>query len=136
MTMQPRIAIVTGGSNGIGAGICQSLLAADYRVVSLDREPIKAPAERLTAVQVDLANATETRRVANDLARQFAATTIIHNAGAVLEKPLEDVASEDLQALSNLHLAAPLALVQANLAAMKAQKFGRIVLVSTRAVLG
>jgi 3-oxoacyl-[acyl-carrier protein] reductase len=54
----------------------------------------------------------------------------------VLEKPLEDVAPEDLQILTNLHLAAPLALVQANLATMKAQHFGRIVLVSTRAVLG
>jgi NAD(P)-dependent dehydrogenase (short-subunit alcohol dehydrogenase family) len=134
--MQPRIAIVTGGSNGIGAAICQSLLSAGYRVVALDREPLKVQSDGLTGVQVDLANAAETQRVANDLGRQFAATTIIHNAGAVLEKPLEDVAIDDLHALANLHLAAPLALVQANLATMKAQKFGRIVLVSTRAVLG
>jgi NAD(P)-dependent dehydrogenase (short-subunit alcohol dehydrogenase family) len=134
--MQERIAIVTGGSNGIGAAICQSLLRAGYGVVALDREPLKTQADGLTGVQVDLANAAETQRLANDLARRFAATTIIHNAGAVLEKPLEDVAIEDLHALTNLHLAAPLALVQANLATMKAQKFGRIVLVSTRAVLG
>jgi 3-oxoacyl-[acyl-carrier protein] reductase len=134
--MQPRIAIVTGGSNGIGAAICQALLSAGYRVVSLDREPLKAQAENLIGVQVDLANATEARRVASEVARQYAATTIIHNAGAVLEKPLENVPFEDLQTLANLHLAAPIALVQANLATMKTARFGRIVLVSTRAVLG
>jgi NAD(P)-dependent dehydrogenase (short-subunit alcohol dehydrogenase family) len=134
--MQPRIAIVTGGSNGIGAAICQSLLGGSYRVISLDREPLKRPTPNLTGVQVDLANPAETRRVAGEVARQFAATTIIHNAGAVLEKPLEEVSLDDLHTLTNLHLAAPLALVQANLATMKAQRFGRIVLVASRAVLG
>jgi NAD(P)-dependent dehydrogenase (short-subunit alcohol dehydrogenase family) len=131
-----RTAIVTGGSNGIGAAICHSLLGAGYSVVSLDRAPLEKPADRLTAIQVDLSNAEETRKVAAEVACQFAPTTIIHNAGAVLEKPLEDVAPEDLQTLTNLHLAAPLALVPANLATMKAQRYGRIVLVSTRAVLG
>lgn len=134
--MPQRTAIVTGGSNGIGAAICESLLSAGYRVVSLDRAPLAKPADGLTGIQIDLANPAETRRVAVEVARQFAPTTVIHNAGAVLEKPLEDVAPDDLQTLTNLHLAAPLALVQASLATMKAQRFGRIVLVSTRAVLG
>jgi NAD(P)-dependent dehydrogenase (short-subunit alcohol dehydrogenase family) len=134
--MQSRIAILTGGSHGIGAAICRSLLAAGYQVVSLDREPGKMQADNLVSVQVDLTDAGATRRVATELAQRFAATTVIHNAGAVLEKPLEEVLPEDLQSLTTLHLAAPLALVQANLATMKAQGFGRIVLVSTRAVLG
>jgi NAD(P)-dependent dehydrogenase (short-subunit alcohol dehydrogenase family) len=134
--MQHRTAIVTGGSNGIGAAICESLLSAGYRVVSLDRVPLENAKDGLTGIQVDLANAAETRRVAAEVARQFAPTTLIHNAGAVLEKPLEEVTPDDLQTLTNLHLAAPLALVQANLATMKAQRYGRIVLVSTRAVLG
>jgi NAD(P)-dependent dehydrogenase (short-subunit alcohol dehydrogenase family) len=131
-----RVAIVTGGSHGIGAVICQSLLTAGYPVISLDRDPSAIQAENLTPVQVDLTNSTQTYEVAEELARQHPATTIIHNAGAVLEKPLEDVALDDLHALTNLHLAAPLAVVQANLATMKTERFGRIVLVSTRAVLG
>ena len=108
-----RTAIVTGGSNGIGVAICQSLLSAGYRVVSLDRAPLAKQADGLTGIQVDLSNAAETRKVAAELARQFSPTTIIHNAGAVLEKPLEDVAPEDLQTLTNLHLAAPIALASA-----------------------
>lgn len=134
--MQPRIAIVTGGSNGIGSSITQSLLANGYRVVSLDREPLPKQTENLTGIQVDLSDAEATRKVAAEVATNFPATTIIHNAGAVLEKALEDVALEDLHTLTNLHLAAPLALVQANLKTMKAERFGRIVLVSSRAVLG
>ena len=46
------------------------------------------------------------------------------------------MSTADLAALANLHLAAPLSLVQANLPAMKAAHYGRIVLISTRAVLG
>jgi NAD(P)-dependent dehydrogenase (short-subunit alcohol dehydrogenase family) len=42
----------------------------------------------------------------------------------------------EVETLVGLHLAAPIALVQANLAPMKAARFGRIVLVATRAVLG
>ena len=49
---------------------------------------------------------------------------------------LEDVKLQDLDALVQLHLASPLLLVQAALPAMKAAGFGRIVLLSSRAVLG
>lgn len=134
--MSDRHALVTGGSGGIGAVVCRKLLEGGYRVVSLDK---RAPVESLPGlrhVQVDLTDATATREVAFELARQIPITTVIHNAGAVREKPLEEVTPEDLQALTNLHLAAALALVQANLPAMKQEHYGRVVLVSTRAVLG
>jgi NAD(P)-dependent dehydrogenase (short-subunit alcohol dehydrogenase family) len=70
------------------------------------------------------------------LAVESPATTVIHCAGVTREKPLEDATLEDLDALAHLHLGAAMSLVQANLPAMKAAHFGRIVLVSTRAVLG
>jgi 3-oxoacyl-[acyl-carrier protein] reductase len=135
-TPAPRCAIVTGGSNGIGESVCLELLGQGYEVISLSREPAKIQSERLHSVRVDLMNAEETRRVAAELAQRFVVTTIVHNAGAVMEKPLEEVLVEDLQKLHNLHVAAPLTLVQANLQSMKAHRYGRIVLVSTRAVLG
>lgn len=134
--MEPKVALVTGGSSGIGAAICHSLLAADYEVISISHEPTETDSKRLHSVVTDLTDAVATRQTAFDLAKRFPITTIIHNAGAVREKELEAVLPEDLQALTNLHLAAPLALVQANVATMKAQRFGRILLISTRAVLG
>ena len=134
--MSESFALLTGGSSGIGAATCQLLLAAGYHVISLDRCPTPASSSRLHQIQVDLSDVEATRSSAVDAARRFPITTVIHNAGAVRQQPLEQVTAGDLQTLTNLHVAAPIALVQASLATMKAQGFGRIVLVSTRAVLG
>ena len=129
-------AIVTGGSTGIGVAILNTLLADGYEVVNLSRRPAGITHANLTSVSVDLTDGAATRSVIADLAASRPATTIVHNAGVIRQKFLEDVVPEDLTALTQLHLATPIALVQANLAAMKAAHYGRIVLVSSRAVLG
>jgi NAD(P)-dependent dehydrogenase (short-subunit alcohol dehydrogenase family) len=134
--MSQSVALLTGGSSGIGAATCRLLLAAGYQVISLDRNPGLIESPNLQEVQVDLSDVEATRTVAAQLARQFRITTVVHNAGAVRQQPLELVSAEDLQTLTHLHIAAPIALVQANLATMKAQHFGRVILISTRAVLG
>jgi NAD(P)-dependent dehydrogenase (short-subunit alcohol dehydrogenase family) len=134
--MSQPVALLTGGSSGIGAATCRLLLAAGYQVISLDRNPGRIESPNLREVQVDLSDVEATRTVAAQLARQFRITTVVHNAGAVRQQPLELVSVEDLETLTNLHIAAPIALVQANLATMKAQHFGRVILISTRAVLG
>jgi 3-oxoacyl-[acyl-carrier protein] reductase len=134
--MSQSVALLTGGSSGIGAATCQLLLAAGYQVISLDRNPGRIESPNLQEVQVELSDVDSTRTVAAQLARQFRITTVIHNAGAVRQQPLELVSAEDLETLTHLHIAAPIALVQANLATMKAQHFGRVILISTRAVLG
>ena len=129
-------ALLTGGSTGIGAAICKRLLDAGYAVVSLDRKPASITHSRLISVVVDLSDIDATRKVAKEYAASHPSTVIVHNAGAVLERPLEQVTPEDINTLVGLHTVAPITLVQANVAAMKAAKFGRIVLISTRAVLG
>lgn len=134
--MSDKYALVTGGSSGIGAAICKSLLDDGYEVVSLSRRNSDKPPKGLHQVQVDLADPAATREAAREVASRFPITTVVHNAGAIREKPLEEVTLEDLQALTNLHLAAALSLVQAQLPLMKQRRFGRIVLMSTRAVLG
>jgi 3-oxoacyl-[acyl-carrier protein] reductase len=134
--MSQSVALLTGGSSGIGAATCQLLLAGGYQVISLDRNPGRIESPNLQEVQVDLTDVEATRTVAAQLARQFRITTVVHNAGAVRQQPLELVSAEDLETLTHLHIAAPIALVQANLATMKAQHFGRVILISTRAVLG
>jgi 3-oxoacyl-[acyl-carrier protein] reductase len=129
-------ALVTGGSSGIGAAICRSLLEDGYQVISLSRKISGKTVPGFHEMEVDLADTLATREAAHEMASRFPITTLIHNAGAIREKPLEDVTLEDLQSLTNLHLAAALSLMQATLPTMKQRHFGRVVLVSSRAVLG
>lgn len=131
-----RTAIVTGGNAGIGRAIVEHLLDAGYEVISLDLRANAPGHARLHTVEVDLCDATATREAAAEIAARHAPTTLIHNAGAIRPALLPDVAQEDLLALTNLHLAAPIALAQAMLPAMREQHFGRLVLISSRAALG
>ena len=112
-------AVVTGGSSGIGAEICRQMLEAGYEVISLARRKPAQSHARLHAVEVDLMDRSATERVATDIAARFPISHIVHNAGVIRPALLPDVAQDDLQALTQLHLGAALALVQAALPAMK-----------------
>ena len=68
--------------------------------------------------------------------RRFAVTHLVHNAGVIRPGRIADVKAADLADLSRLHLAAPLLLLQAVLPGMRARRFGRVVLLSSRAALG
>ena len=128
--------VLTGGSSGIGLATAQAFLDEGYEVISLSRRdcPLRSP--RLKSVSVDLADAAATDEAVRAVASRTPATTVVHCAGAIRERQIEDATLADLAELSNLHLGAALSLVQANLPAMKRARFGRIVLISSRAVLG
>jgi 3-oxoacyl-[acyl-carrier protein] reductase len=128
--------VLTGGSSGIGLATAEAFLNDGYEVISIARRPCPLRSERLRSVTVDLMDAGATRSAVVALAAAAPATTIVHCAGAVREKTIEETSIADLAALASLHLAAALSLVQANLPSMKEAHYGRIVLISTRAVLG
>lgn len=128
--------LVTGGASGIGDAICRSLLARGETVVCLDlvRPGFSDPG--LHAFEVDLCDAAATKAAAAEVAARFAVTRLVHNAGVIRPALVDDVKVEDLAALSQLHLGAPLLLLQAALPAMRAARFGRVVLIGSRAGLG
>jgi NAD(P)-dependent dehydrogenase (short-subunit alcohol dehydrogenase family) len=130
------VALVTGGSAGIGRAICERLLGEGATVISLDRAAGTIDHPRLRAIEVDLADRGATAQVAADIARRFAVTTVVHNAGAIRAASLAHVQLGDLDALVELHLGSAIALVQAALPAMRAAHFGRVVMISSRAALG
>ena len=131
-----QVAIVTGGSAGIGATICRRMLDAGYEVVSLARRRPDWSHPALHAVEVDLTDAAATKQAAESVAKQYAVGTVIHNAGVIRPNLLPDVRQEDLHDLTQLHLGAVILIVQAVLPGMRERKFGRIVLMSSRAALG
>ena len=126
-------AVVTGGSAGIGRAIVQKLLERGEEVISLDVQPGDSKAKH---VKVDLTDAEATRQAAEEIAKKHSITTVIHNAGVIRPALLPEAKLADFNALVNLHLSAAILLTQAALPAMKEAGYGRVVLVSSRAVLG
>ncbi|MDE2305333.1 MAG: SDR family oxidoreductase, partial [Gammaproteobacteria bacterium] len=90
----------------------------------------------LRSVCVDLEDRTTATAAIHSLAGSFPATTLVHCAGAIRQRPIEAVEPADLDALVQLHLGTAITLLQANLAAMRAARYGRVVLISSRAALG
>jgi 3-oxoacyl-[acyl-carrier protein] reductase len=131
-----KVAVVTGGSAGIGRAICERLLAQDYELVSLARRRSDIAHAKLHNIEVDLTDRAATAEAVQELTRRFAVTTVVHNAGVIRPALLPDVKLDDLDALVDLHLGCAIQLVQAALPAMKERRFGRVVLLSSRAALG
>lgn len=130
------VAIVTGGSAGIGEVICRRMIDAGYQVVSLARRRPQWSHPALHAVEVDLTDTVATEQAAGAVATRFTVDAVIHNAGAIRANLLPEVKQKDLHDLTQLHLGAVILIVQAVLPSMRERKFGRIVLVSSRAALG
>lgn len=134
--MSERAIIVTGGSTGIGAAIVDRLLADGRSVVTLQR---RAPARndpRLHHIACDLTKAEATRIAGAEAARRFEITGLVNNAGGGDPAEISEVDLKTFQDVAALHLQASLLLTQAVLPGMRARKFGRIVNIGSRAMLG
>lgn len=131
-----RVAAVTGGSAGIGKAICEDLLAQGYQVVSLARRSCDIEDAGMHSIEVDLTDRSATADAVHELTSRFDVTTVVHNAGVIRAALLPEVKLSDLDALVDLHLGCAVQLVQAALPAMRAARFGRVVLLSSRAALG
>ncbi|WP_439143411.1 SDR family NAD(P)-dependent oxidoreductase [Planktotalea sp.] len=134
--MTQYTALITGGSKGIGADLGQRLIQRGYTVVSLSRGAPEWSHDALHHVEVDLTDATATERVAKDIAATHNITHLIHNAGVIRPNLVEEATTEDLTALTQIHLGAPLILLQACLPNMKENQFGRVLFNGSRAALG
>jgi NAD(P)-dependent dehydrogenase (short-subunit alcohol dehydrogenase family) len=131
-----NVAIVTGASSGIGAAIAKAMLERDYRVISLALDKPDWSHPRLEFRLVDLLDAKLTEAAAAEIVRERRVTHIVHNAGVIRPNPVEAATAGDIAALAQLHLGAALILLGASLPQMKQGRFGRVVLISSRAALG
>lgn len=132
--MASYTAVITGGNKGIGADLAGAMVAQGWKVISLSRHP--AEAEGVESVLADLTDPAAVAGAAADIAARHEVTHLVNNAGIILPNLLEDAAPRDLQTLTQLHLGAPLQLLQAFLPAMKARRFGRVLFNGSRAGLG
>ena len=128
--------LVTGGSTGIGAAICDTFLKQGMQVVNLSRRPLERPEMPLINIQLDLSDRNSTERVAADIAKNYSITGFVHNAGLIRPALLSAVSLDDYDYLSQVHIGAAITLTQAILPGMRERQFGRIILITSRAALG
>jgi NAD(P)-dependent dehydrogenase (short-subunit alcohol dehydrogenase family) len=127
-------ALVTGGSNGIGEGICRMFLERGDSVINIDVQRPKSSSG--TFFEADLADADATKEVAARVAREFEVDVIVNNAGTPTPGFLDEVTRQQFELGVNITMRTPLLLAQAIVPGMKARQFGRIVSISSRAILG
>lgn len=136
MTAATETAVVTGASSGIGEAIAASLLNRGLQVVTLQRSPPKLKHENLHFRSVDLTDMAATRKVADELAAELPVRYLVNNAGANCPNPLEKATIEELNYVVTITLGAAMVLIQSFVPGMRQAKFGRIVNISSRAILG
>lgn len=135
--MQPtEAAVVTGASSGIGEACAQRLLERGVAVVTLQRSAPRIKHPNLHFRQIDLADLNATQKLAQELAAEFPVRYLVNNAGANRPALLEEASIDDFEYVTRITLGAAMLLTQAFVPAMRQAKFGRIVSISSRAVLG
>jgi len=136
MSEREQVALVTGGSSGIGRAICEALLAQGRSVVNLDYQAPAWSHPRLVSIQADLTKQTEIEHAARRIAATYDVTALVNNAGATRPGGIDSASMQDLDDVVGLHLRAPILLVQACLPSLRACGQGRIVNMASRAALG
>jgi NAD(P)-dependent dehydrogenase (short-subunit alcohol dehydrogenase family) len=129
-------AVVTGASSGIGEAIAAALLDRGIPVVSLQRSAPKLKHKDLHFRAVDLTDLAATRKVANDVAAEFPVRYLVNNAGQNAPNSLEKATVKELNEVLTITLGAAMVLIQSFVPGMRRAKFGRIVNISSRAILG
>ncbi|SFU81336.1 SDR family NAD(P)-dependent oxidoreductase [Halomonas korlensis] len=133
---QRHCAVVTGGARNIGQAIALRLLQDGYHVIVADIVEPEADSLKAAARQVDLADAGATQRVMEEIAERYSVTRLVNNVGVVAPALLEEARLEDFDKLMHLNVRSALVCTQALLPAMKARGMGRIVMNTSRVVLG
>jgi NADP-dependent 3-hydroxy acid dehydrogenase YdfG len=141
MELQDAVVLVTGASSGTGAATARAAAEAGAKVVLAARR-----AERIQAIARELPDAfpveTDVTRdgelaalVDATLQRYDRVDVLINNAGQGLHEPLEHVTPDDLRAVFELNVVAPLVAMQRVIPPMRAQGGGAIVNVSSGTTL-
>jgi len=127
-----RVAVITGASQGIGAGLVAGYRAQGWAVVANARTIKPSGDAAVLAVQVDVSQpATADRIVTEALERFGRIDTLVNNAGVFIGKPFTDYTIEDYQLAVAVNLTGFFLVTQRVIAAMLNSGGGHVVNIST-----
>jgi NAD(P)-dependent dehydrogenase (short-subunit alcohol dehydrogenase family) len=126
-----RVAIITGGSQGIGAGLVAGYRARGWAVVASARTIKPSEDPDLLTVAGDIAEpATAERIVDAALARFGRIDTLVNNAGVFLSKPFTDYTADDYALVVGVNLTGFFWVTQRAVAEMASRYGGHVVNIS------
>src|SRR5262247_674486 len=147
--LEERVIIVTGGAHGIGRAYCEGLAREGARVVVADiddrgaetvAEALSAGGQEALAVQVDVAQAEATEHMAQAALAQFGGLNGLINNAALFQRPamsrvpFEQISVEEWDRLMAVNLRGLFLCARAVVPAMKRQRYGKIVNISSGTV--
>jgi NAD(P)-dependent dehydrogenase (short-subunit alcohol dehydrogenase family) len=135
--MSSPVAIITGASQGIGAGLVAGYRDAGYAVVgvALSLPGSTGEGDDYVAIAGDIADAATARRSVDAALDRFGRIdTLINNAGIYIGKPFTDYTPDDFAAITAVNLTGFFHITQLAIARMAEQGSGHIVNLSTSLV--
>jgi NAD(P)-dependent dehydrogenase (short-subunit alcohol dehydrogenase family) len=134
MSLEGKAVLVTGGARGLGAAICRELARGGAQLIVADRNEAgaKSVAEsvRGRALALDVTQEAEIARAFDGLARL---DVLVNNAAVDFTVPIEELATEQWDAVIDVNLRAPFLLSKHAARLMKAQGGGHIVNIASTA---
>src|SRR6516165_191760 len=126
MNSTRKTAIVTGASQGIGAGVVKAFVELGFNVVAnslkLTQSTEVAASDRVALVEGDVGDpATAARIVEAALSRFHSIDVLVNNAGIFFTKPFTDYTPEDFKSFASTNLEGFLYLTQLVITQMLAQ---------------
>jgi NAD(P)-dependent dehydrogenase (short-subunit alcohol dehydrogenase family) len=129
MSHKQKTAIVTGGSQGIGAALVQAFLGRGYNVLANSRNITKSGAfeasDKLALVDGSIAEAATAVKIAEVAKSRFGSIdALVNNAGIYFSKHFTDYTLDDLRSLVSVNIEGFLFISQLAIKQMLAQKSG------------
>jgi NAD(P)-dependent dehydrogenase (short-subunit alcohol dehydrogenase family) len=139
MNGKQKTAIVTGASQGIGAGVVRAFVDRGFNVIANSRKVTQssevASSDRVALVDGNIGEpATAVRIVETALSRFKSIDVLVNNAGIFFTKPFTDYTADDFKSLVSTNLEGFLYITQLAIQQMVAQKTGGSIVTITAAL--